>query len=197
MPTYRCLNCGKEFRSGSRGKGRGPKKHCSRRCWLGCVGLGVGSRHGRLETVRFSQYDADRNRLSVFRCDCGTEKEILERHVKSGLIRSCGCLHEETIRNIARTHDASYTVEYKAFMNARTRCTNPKHNSYPNYGGRGIEFKFESFEEWYAVLGPRPSAGYSVDRFPDPDGPYSPTNVRWATRSEQNKNKQPRQRKPP
>jgi hypothetical protein len=49
---------------------------------------------------------------------------------------------------------------------------------------------FPSFEEFYAHVGPRPSEDYSIERMNN-DGHYEPGNVKWATRSEQQKNKRP------
>src|SRR3989442_273730 len=91
--------------------------------------------------------------------------------------------------NVRYRHGAHGTPEYVAFVGARHRCNVPKSKSYPRYGGRGILFLFTSFEQWFAVLGPRPSPQHSVDRFPNNDGNYEPGNVRWATRSEQDQNK--------
>jgi hypothetical protein len=91
------------------------------------------------------------------------------------------------------THGLSYSPEYMAYQNAQQHCTNPKAAKYANYGGRGIEFRFTSFEQWYAELGPRPvtpvgRSVYSVDR-KNVNGHYEPGNVRWATKSEQGFNK--------
>lgn len=74
------------------------------------------------------------------------------------------------------------------------RCYRPSHSKYKDYGGRGIRiykawFDFEFFSsdiQWH--IGPRPSLGYSLDRI-NPNGNYTPRNVRWATRSEQERNK--------
>jgi hypothetical protein len=47
----------------------------------------------------------------------------------------------------------------------------------------------ESFEAFFAAIGPRPGPEYSLDRFPDCNGPYQPGNVRWATNAQQQRNK--------
>ena len=75
---------------------------------------------------------------------------------------------------------------------AKQRCTNPNSLAYSNYGGRGIEFKFptvRAFAEWVLDnLGVRPSPFHSLDRI-DNDRHYEPGNLRWASRSEQARNK--------
>jgi hypothetical protein len=89
------------------------------------------------------------------------------------------------------------TPEYRAFKGARERCNNPNGKSYANYGGRGIKFLFTSFEEFLAELGskPEPKRLYSLDRINN-DGSYEPANIRWATRTEQNRNQRPHKRLP-
>lgn len=70
------------------------------------------------------------------------------------------------------------------------RCYDPAHDSYPNYGARGIavcpEWR-ESFDAYYAVVGDAPFDGATVDRI-DNDGDYEPGNVQWSTWVEQNRN---------
>lgn len=73
------------------------------------------------------------------------------------------------------------------YYDAKYRCQNPKHKRYKDYGGRGIEFCFTSFEEFLACLGPRPF-NYELDRI-DNDGSYDWDNVRWVDFSTQQKNK--------
>ena len=77
--------------------------------------------------------------------------------------------------------------EQKAYADARRRCQNPEHPVYGYYGARGIEFRFVSFAQFMSTLGPRPE-GMTLDRI-DNDGHYEPGNVRWATRSQQQRNK--------
>jgi hypothetical protein len=81
----------------------------------------------------------------------------------------------------------SGTPEYKAYDAAKQRCTNPNANSYKNYGARGIEFRFKSFAEFFAVLGPRPE-GMTLDR-PNNDGHYEAGNVAWRTPAQQARNR--------
>jgi hypothetical protein len=78
---------------------------------------------------------------------------------------------------------------YGCWENMIQRCTNPRSTKYYNYGGRGIKVspEFLTFDNFIKHIGPRPSAGYSIDRI-DNDGNYEPGNVRWATYVEQRAN---------
>ena len=82
----------------------------------------------------------------------------------------------------------SQLPEYQVYQTAKDRCTNPNSQRWYTHGSRGIKMKFESFDEFYAHIGPRPSKDYSLERI-DNDGHYEPGNVKWATRSEQQLNK--------
>jgi hypothetical protein len=74
-----------------------------------------------------------------------------------------------------------------SYLAAKYRCTNPNADNYARYGGRGIQFRFESFEQFYQELGDRP-AGMTLDRIKT-DGHYEVGNVRWATKRTQNNNR--------
>jgi hypothetical protein len=74
-----------------------------------------------------------------------------------------------------------------AYHQAKHRCTNANSPVWNHYGGRGIEFRFTSFEQFIAELGPRPSSRHSLDRI-DNEGHYEPDNCRWATPKQQNTN---------
>jgi hypothetical protein len=82
--------------------------------------------------------------------------------------------------------------EYKIWNGIKTRCTKKNASEYGRYGGRGIKICDEwldNFDAFFNHLGPRPSKQHSVDRI-DNDKGYEPGNVRWATRTEQQRNRQ-------
>jgi hypothetical protein len=70
------------------------------------------------------------------------------------------------------------------------RCRNPNNAQFHNYGGRGIRVceRWQKFENFYADMGDKPE-GMSLDRHPDHDGNYEPGNCRWATQTQQIRNK--------
>jgi hypothetical protein len=82
------------------------------------------------------------------------------------------------------------TSLYRAWVNMRNRCRNPRNPNYPYYGGRGIEIlpAWDDFAVFCADVGPHPGAGLTLDRI-DNNGHYKPGNVRWATRAQQSRNR--------
>lgn len=173
----------------------------------------TGRTFDRLQVLRFDGIDKNTGQAKwLCQCQCGIQKTTLGSNLRLRLTKSCGCLAKELSRlrikkaqlaNIthAQAHIGHTTPEVIAYWNAKARCTNPNHPSWDNYGGRGIEFLFNSFEEFIDALktpknptGKRPlghdakgKALYSLDRLNN-DGHYEKGNLRWATKSQQQRN---------
>ena len=129
----------------------------------------------------------DGNRRIVFHlclCDCGNITVVRQPNLISGVTKSCGCWKKEQNSKVHKIHGCSRTTEHNAYCGAKYRCTNPNYKEYDDYGGRGIEFRFNSFEEFLGEVGFRPSSDYSLDRTNN-DGHYEKGNVKWSTKQEQ------------
>lgn len=72
----------------------------------------------------------------------------------------------------------------------RERCTNPNHDHFKHYGGRGIEIypEWNGFAVFLRDMGPKPSPELSIERENNDLG-YGPMNCVWATRAQQDRNK--------
>lgn len=107
--------------------------------------------------------------------------------LKRGDYQSCGCLRAGIISEKKTTHGMSRTTEYKIYDGMVDRCGNPSNPAWGDYGGRGIKVCdrwLESFENFFADMGRRPSSKLSLDRRDNELG-YSAENCRWATSTEQ------------
>lgn len=69
------------------------------------------------------------------------------------------------------------------------RCTNPNHNRWQYYGGRGITIckRWRKFVTFLVDMGEKPK-GMSIERINN-DGNYTPKNCKWATSIEQRHNR--------
>jgi hypothetical protein len=70
------------------------------------------------------------------------------------------------------------------------RCYCQSSTAYPAYGGKGVKVcgEWRTFLGFLADMGKRPSRSHSLDRIDNGKG-YEPGNCRWATRTEQNRNR--------
>ncbi len=150
----------------------------------------LGQRFTRLVVV--SRADSDKNGNAIWECMCDCGNTTLSRGftLRNGQAKSCGCLTTDQLVERITTHKMSGTLEWWSWVHMRQRCENPNARFYPRYGGRGIKVceRWQSFENFYADMGSRPSEAYSLER-KNNDGHYEPTNCVWATLSEQNSNK--------
>lgn len=81
-------------------------------------------------------------------------------------------------------------AEHYIWRTMVNRCNNPNDAAYKYYGAKGIKVckRWHKYENFLVDMGERPSKDHSIDR-KNVEGDYKPSNCRWATRSEQQKNK--------
>lgn len=134
------------------------------------------------------------------KCECGKTKAVSSTSLISGRSKSCGCgLHRITYFK----HGLTGKLIMRTWDGIKRRCLNPKNKDFHRYGGRGIkvcEAICNSPKAIIDTIGEKPSADHSVDRI-DNDAHYScgkcrecvdngwTINLRWATRSQQQRNR--------
>ena len=133
-------------------------------------------------------------------CECGSVTRAVSGDLLFGHTRSCGCLQndvrgknqEGTSKKHGHTRYGRASPTYKSWNAMHSRC-NPNtavKRARKEYVERGITIcnRWESFENFLADMGERPK-GKTLDRYPNPNGNYEPSNCRWATVAEQNRNR--------
>ena len=88
-------------------------------------------------------------------------------------------------------HGMWKTRLYNIWKKMKDRCYNPNANNYRYYGGKGVKVceewhSFQPFYEWAMANGY--ADNLSIDRISG-FGNYEPNNCRWATYTEQNRNR--------
>lgn len=156
----------------------------------------VGQRFGRLLVTEFVEVRGGHASWRCI-CDCGATTTVYGHHLRHRThpTQSCGCLARETMETNhlnATTHGMTKTAEHHIWNAMKQRCANPRDTGFKYYGGRGItvcDRWLESFEAFYADMGPRPP-GLTLERRDNSQG-YSPENCYWATHTQQQRNRRP------
>lgn len=110
-------------------------------------------------------------------------KRINSPRQRSRRVGSHKITHGET-----RAANGRPSPEFKAWLAMRERC---RYKRLVHYAGRGIsvcERWEKSFIAFLEDMGRKPSPKHSLDRI-DVNGNYEPGNCRWATQSQQNRNR--------
>lgn len=148
-----------------------------------------GKKFGRL-TVRRRSGSVGGRAAWLCSCRCGKTTVAISSDLVRRHSRSCGCLKAGALAATSTSHGDSGSAEHAIWRAMHSRCRNKNHHSYSYYGGRGISVcrRWRSYEAFLSDVGRRPGRGYQIDRIDNGEG-YRPGNVRWATRSQQARNK--------
>ncbi len=149
----------------------------------------TNNRYGKLVVLRDTgRRSTKREVMWECRCDCGTIFLVRSTHLRT---RTRACRPCAII-----THGHTGTPTHRSWKSMHERCNNPARPNYKYYGGRGIGVceRWKDYMNFYADMKERPS-NRTLDRI-DVDGNYEPGNCRWATHSEQQKNKRSRRKSP-
>lgn len=121
-------------------------------------------------------------------CICGKSTIVHLSNLRAKHVTSCGCWRTEKLN---KQQGLCKSTEYRIWQAMILRCTNPRDQNWKHYGGRGIQVCDRwrnSFSAFLSDMGRRPTLKHTLDRYPDMNGSYEPSNARWATRKEQAQN---------
>jgi len=129
-------------------------------------------------------------RQVLCRCECGTERVVYMKNLRSGNSQSCGCLASETTARRNFKHGHAKTPTWQIWVGMLQRCSETATgDNKAAYFDRGIRVceRWQEFANFLADMGERPT-GMSLDRHPNGEGNYEPGNCRWATPTQQSRN---------
>ncbi len=149
----------------------------------------IGQKFGYLVVQELHHQD-EKSKATYWlcKCVCGEETIVQRSNLRSGSTKSCG---NHNTNDHFKTHGMWNTPEYNSWRCMKARCLNPNHNSYPDYGGRGIkicERWLNSFENFYEDMGCHPGPDYTLERLEN-YGDYEPDNCIWADWDQQANNR--------
>lgn len=145
----------------------------------------TGKKFGRLTVLSRAENNAHGKAQWLCHCECGKEVVIIGQHIRNGNSKSCGCLNMDRITK----HGGHKTRLHQIWLDMRFRCRSKTCKYYKDYGGRGIKVceRWDDFKNFRDDMQEGYADHLTLDRI-DVNGDYEPSNCRWATVKEQNRN---------
>lgn len=153
-----------------------------------------GQRFGMLTVVESAGKNKHRMALWKCKCDCGGVIILQRGSLISGNTKTCGC----KTNDLKSTHGHKRNVPGAKYRGSKTyvcwaamksRCSNPRHKNWKDYGGRGIKVceEWMQFENFLNDMGERPD-GMTIERLDNNLG-YCKSNCRWVRNETQQMNR--------
>ena len=148
-----------------------------------------GKTYGKLTILNEPELPRQGSKVEV-QCSCGVKTTKPWHSVAYGNTSSCGCI------KFTAGKESNKNPLYKTYCGIKRRCNNQADKDYKRYGGKGIKCEWKSFIEFkqdmeFEYLEHVKQYGKlntSIDRI-DGTKNYCKENCRWATISEQARNK--------
>lgn len=134
--------------------------------------------------------------LWLCKCVCGNTREVVDAKLKNGTTVSCKPCGIKRIGVFNSGSDTGLDIKvsserlHRIWIAMKQRCSNQNTVGYKNYGGKGVivctewSNSYKSFREWALECGY--SETLTIDR-KDFTGNYEPSNCRWVTLEDNNK----------
>jgi len=124
-------------------------------------------------------------------CDCGKTTSVKLTCLRTGNTKSCGCIRRDIVSLRFRKHYGKGTPEYTSWQLMKDRCYNQNNKTFSYYGGKGVRVDdkwIDDFTVFLSDMGKKPGKSHTLDRV-NGDLNYSKENCRWATKTEQVRNR--------
>ena len=108
-----------------------------------------GKRYGKLYVLHIDKSNSKgSDKISyICQCDCGNITVATKYGLTSGRTKSCKICSGNFVTHRSK-HGLTDTHFYRKYRSMQDRCNNPKIESYPLYGGRGIKCRWCCFEDF-------------------------------------------------
>lgn len=145
-----------------------------------CANITIGTHFGDLEILWPSV-----NRKWKCQCKCGIIENVYHLKLHRGRSIMCRrCRKKATMGGYYAEHRKACTV----WRNMKRRCEDPLANDYKSYGARGVKVceRWQHLGNFISDMGDPPTR-FQIDRI-NTNGDYEPSNCRWVSRHDQNRN---------